>query len=201
MPKTSIRQTILNRRRSLAAEICFASSLHIQERLLDMPEFVAAECVALYSPIANEVFTEAVFQEAVGLAKCVVYPRMRGAELEFVQVGDRRELGPGAFGVLEPKGKNSVPLTAVDLVVVPGVAFDLHGHRLGYGKGFYDRAFGVGSGRPLLVGFGFELQVVDQLPREGHDVRLDLLITESRVVDFRNQLPAEGTPSPANQPK
>jgi 5-formyltetrahydrofolate cyclo-ligase len=185
MPKTSIRQTILTRRRAIAAEICLASSLNVQERLLTLPEFAAAACVALYSPIANEVFTEAVFRGAARLGKRVVYPRMCGTELEFVEVADRRELGPGTFGVLEPRGGRRIPPVAIDLAVVPGVAFDLRGHRLGYGKGFYDRAFGTGPSRPLLVGFAFEMQVVDRLPTEGHDVQLDLLITESRVVDFR----------------
>jgi 5-formyltetrahydrofolate cyclo-ligase len=186
MPKTSIRQTILNRRRSLAPELCLASSLQVQAQLLSRPEFTAAACVGLYSPIANEVFTEVIFHEAVHRGKRVVYPRICGTELEFFQVGDRQELGPGTFGVLEPKGERRVPLAGIDLAVVPGVAFDLCGHRLGYGKGFYDRAFGNGSEKPLLIGFAFEMQVVDQLPRESHDVQLDLLVTESRVVDFRH---------------
>jgi 5-formyltetrahydrofolate cyclo-ligase len=185
MPKISIRQTVLNRRRSLTAEICLADSLQVQARLLGLPEFAVAACLALYSPIANEVFTEAVFDAARQLGKRIAYPRVAGAELEFFAVEDRRELGPGTFGVLEPKGGRQVPLAAIDLVVIPGVAFDLHGHRLGYGKGFYDRTFGAESDKPLLAGFAFELQVMERLPKERHDVRLDLLITEERVVDFR----------------
>ena len=185
MPKTSIRQTVLNRRRLLAADRCLAGSLQVQERLLAQPEFSAAGCVALYSPFAGEVFTELVGDEALRLGKRVVYPRVSGTGLEFYQVDDRKTLLPGTFGVLEPMSGRPVSLATIDLAVLPGVAFDLSGHRLGYGKGYYDRTFATVGARPLLVGFAFDLQLVGQLPSERHDVRLDLLITETRAIDFR----------------
>ncbi|AMV73011.1 5-formyltetrahydrofolate cyclo-ligase [Desulfuromonas carbonis] len=185
MPKTSIRQTVLNRRRLLAAEVCLAGSLQVQQRLLARPEFSAAESVALYSAVAGEVFTDLVFDVARQQGKSVVFPRVCSAGLEFYRVEGRDMLAPGAFGVLEPAAGAVVPLAAIDLAVIPGVAFDLLGHRLGYGKGYYDRTFCTATERPLLVGFAFDLQVVGQLPREGHDVRLDLLVTETRVIDFR----------------
>ena len=183
MPKTPIRQSILNRRRALAADMCLALSLQAQERLLASAEFDSAACVALYSPIANEVFTEEIFSAALRLGKRIVYPRVRGSQLEFCEVTDRQALSPGMLGVLEPQEGRPVAPERIDLVVVPGVAFDLFGHRLGYGKGFYDRTFGART-RGLLAGFAFELQVVEQLPKEDHDVRLDLLITEARVIHF-----------------
>jgi len=185
MPKTSIRQTVLNRRRLLAAEVCLAGSLQVQERLLARPEFSAADCVALYSAVAGEVFTDLVFDVARRQGKRVVFPRVCSAGLEFYLVEGREMLSPGTFGVLEPAAGIPVPLSTIDLAVIPGVAFDLCGHRLGYGKGYYDRTFCTAPGRPLLVGFAFDLQLVSQLPREGHDVRLDLLVTETRVLDFR----------------
>ncbi len=185
MPKNSIRQTVLNRRRLLAAEVCLADSLQVQKRLLARPEFSAADCVALYSAVAGEVFTDLVFDAARQQGKSVVFPRVCGTGLEFFRIEGREKLLPGAFGVLEPAAGVPVSLSGIDLAVIPGVAFDLCGHRLGYGKGYYDRTFCTASERPLLVGFAFDLQVVSQLPREGHDVRLDLLVTETRVIDFR----------------
>lgn len=184
MPKKSIRSEILARRRSLAAETCLHRSLLVQQRLMETPEFRKSTAVALYSPVRNEVFTELVFQKALAMGKLVAYPRVNGAEIEFIQVVEDSELVPGAFGVLEPKGARTVSVTSLDMIITPGVAFDRSGHRLGYGKGFYDRIL-HGIRKPgVLAGLCFELQLVDKLPAEEHDVRMDMVITERFRYDF-----------------
>jgi 5-formyltetrahydrofolate cyclo-ligase len=183
MPKQSIRSEVLAWRRHLAAETCLQHSLLIQARLMRSPEFREAAAIALYSPVQNEVFTEQVFRQALKQGKSVVYPRVRGSDLEFVQVGDPAELAPGAFGVLEPTGSRVVSPACLDLVVVPGVAFDRAGHRLGYGKGFYDRGL-QGQGSCFLAGLCFELQIVDNLPAEAHDIRMDMVMTEKCRYNF-----------------
>ena len=187
MRKTSIRKDMLSRRRHLAAETSMTWSLQAQERFLALPDFAAVRCIALYSPILNEVFTEKIFLEARRRGKQVVYPRVRKDALEFVAVADHRDLEPAAFGVLEPRSSGEAAPARIDLLAVPGVAFDHFGHRLGYGKGFYDRALRALSPRALFVGLAFEMQLVEALPAEGHDVRLDLLVTEEQVLDFRAQ--------------
>lgn len=194
MPKKSIRGELLARRKSLAAATCLGLSLRAQERLLETPQFAAASTLALYCAIRNEVFTEAVFSAARRLGKTVAYPRVREAGLEFVEVADRQELGRGAFGILEPTGSRLIPLTGLDLVVVPGVAFDLAGYRLGYGKGFYDRVLHGCEERGALAGLCFEMQVVDALPAETHDVRMDVIVTEERTLGFRD--PPSRDPKP-----
>jgi 5-formyltetrahydrofolate cyclo-ligase len=92
----------------------------------------------------------------------------------------------GAFSVPEPDGACSVhsPEEA-DLIVVPGVAFDLRGRRIGYGKGYYDRALHQLEGRGRLVGFCYDFQVVDEIAAECHDVMMDLIVTERRVINPR----------------
>ena len=95
-----------------------------------------------------------------------------------------RQFVPGRFGIPEPEGGSPVSLSELDLMVVPGVGFDLHGHRLGYGRGYYDRVLAGESRRPTLVGLCFEQQVVDRLPRDPHDVCVDLLITEQHSWRF-----------------
>jgi 5-formyltetrahydrofolate cyclo-ligase len=180
---------MLAMRKHLAAETCLSLSLQIQGRLLDSKEFQAAKAVALYSPVLNEVFTEQVFREALVRGKLVAYPRVRGNELEFVHVLDASDLRPGAFGVLEPVGTSIVSPASLDLAVVPGVAFDRAGYRLGYGKGFYDRGL-HGSRCPVfLAGLCFEQQLVNRLPAEEHDVRMDILFTEKGRYDFDKPLP------------
>lgn len=184
MPKKSIREEMLARRKCLAAATCLGLSLKIQERLLAIPEFAAADILALYSPMLNEVFTEEIFTVARRLGKKVAYPRVRENTMDFVEVSDRSHLAPGAFGILEPTGSRVLPLASLDLLVVPGVAFDLAGYRLGYGKGFYDRLLHHREDRGVLVGLCFELQMVGTLPAETHDVRMDLIVTEERTLGF-----------------
>lgn len=186
MLKTSIRNDTLARRRRLSFEECLAQSLRIQNRLLSAPEFRASACLALYSPILNEVFTEKLYQQARQQNKDVVYPRVRGEDLEFVLVGNRSELIPGTFGVMEPSGNDLMVPTELDLVVVPGVAYDLSGYRLGYGKGFYDKALHDTSEGTVRVGVCYELQLVDVLPAERHDICMDLIVTEERILRFRS---------------
>lgn len=185
MPKKSIRDILLGQRKRLSAEICLGRSLKAQARVLALPQFAAASVVGLYSPVWNEVYTEEIFRVAREAGKRVAYPRIDGHGLEFIDVAEMGELCPGAFGILEPCGSRVVPLSALELVVVPGVAFDLDGFRLGYGKGFYDRVLSGCEQRALLVGLCYELQLLDALPVESHDVRMDLVATEERTLQFQ----------------
>jgi 5-formyltetrahydrofolate cyclo-ligase len=183
MPKRSIRQRLLSERRRCPTESCLLWSRHIQARFLDDELYRRAGCLGLYSPLHNEVQTEVVAEQARRDGKRLVYPRVYGEILEFCQVNVGDGLAAGAFGILEPAGE-PVPLAQIDLLVVPGVAFDLGGHRLGFGKGYYDRT--LADCHPALerVGFAYEFQVVEQLPAADHDCRLTCLVTEHRTLHF-----------------
>ena len=98
--------------------------------------------------------------------------------MQFVEVDDLAALSKGAFGLLEPKGGLTASVADLDLMVVPGVAFDRTGHRLGYGKGFYDRELHATGFSGVLIGFCFEFQLLDRLPAESHDVPVDYIVTE-----------------------
>ncbi len=185
MVKNTLRKEILSRRRQMSDEACLTRSLGIQERFLQTPEFRAAGSLALYSPVLNEVYTEEIFRVARSRGMRVVYPRVQGEGLDFLLVETPDDLSCGAFGALEPTGGQAMAPEDIDLMVLPGVAFDRAGHRLGYGKGFYDRALDVPGRRGLLVGLCFEQQLIDLLPAEPHDVRMDMLVTEERILSFR----------------
>jgi len=189
MPKKNLREEILARRKSLAAETCLALSLEIQARFIDMIEYRDASVIALYSAILNEVFTEEILRAARLNGKKVVYPRVRDSLLEFAEVRERSDLVPGVYGILEPSGTSVCSVREIDLMLLPGVAFDLSGYRLGYGKGYYDRTLHGFLGDVLLVGLAFDMQVVETIPAEIHDVRLDLLLTEERMVRFEDSPP------------
>lgn len=182
MPKKPIRAALLAQRKHLSLDTCLHLSLMVQERFLQLPEFAAARSLALYSPILNEVFTEEIFDQALKLNKRVVCPRVQGAGMEFFPVNSRDDLQAGNFGILEPRGDRSIPIAELDLLLVPGVAFDQTGHRLGYGKGYYDRLLHQRSAGCRLVGLCFEFQLLPILPAEAHDIPMDLLVTEQRTL-------------------
>lgn len=187
MPKRPIREKILATRRHCSVETCLHLSLLIQERLLGSSTYRQAGTIGLYSPVLNEVQTELVARHCFADAKRLAYPRVTATGLQFIAVSGFDELAPGTFGILEPTGDRQVAFAELDLLVVPGVAFDLFGHRLGYGKGYYDRALTQCRAGLDRVGFAYEFQVVDQLPAADHDCRLTGLVTEQRMLRFETE--------------
>jgi len=190
MPKTSLRKTMLARRRALEAEACYSSSLKVQQRFVDTAEFLQARSVGLYSSILNEVFTEEIFKSARTAGKSIFYPRVEGESLTFIAVADPGELRPGAFGILEPVGREGRNAGEIDLIVVPGIAFDWTGHRLGFGQGYYDRVLRELGPEAIPVGLGFDWQVVEKLPNEPHDIRMHLIVTETETIRSGKTFPA-----------
>lgn len=184
MPKRSIRERLLARRRHCPAEYCLQHGLLIQQRFLAGTAYRRAVTLGLYSPLHNEVETGLVAGRCLVDGKRLCYPRVNGDELEFVAVGDLADLTPGAYGILEPGSGAVLPWEEIDLLVIPGVAFDLHGHRLGYGRGYYDRA--LARCRPDMerVGLAYQFQVVEQLPADGHDMRMTRVVTEENELLF-----------------
>ncbi|MBI5888199.1 MAG: 5-formyltetrahydrofolate cyclo-ligase [Deltaproteobacteria bacterium] len=183
--KERIRRELLEKRRSMAFEDVYRMSLKIQKRLLGTRLFRGAMRLSLYSSFQNEVLTDDIFQKAAEEGKEVYYPRVvdgKDRHLAFFKVAGLHGLSPGRYDILEPpEGAQSTGPEAFDLVVVPGVAFDARGSRLGYGKGYYDRALGTFNGH--IIGLAYDFQVIEsEIPVESHDVRVSGIITEKRII-------------------
>jgi 5-formyltetrahydrofolate cyclo-ligase len=186
MPKQGLRQAILARRRALSAQEATASSRLIQQAFLATVEFIEARVVAIYAPIHNEVDTAEVMHVVLNSAKVLLFPAVRADGLELRRISEAGELQRGAFGIPEP-GADS-PLHSpgeTDLFVIPGIAFDICGRRIGYGKGYYDRTLHHLEGKGKLVGFCYDFQLLERIAGEPHDVRMDIIITERRVIRLR----------------
>jgi 5-formyltetrahydrofolate cyclo-ligase len=154
--------------------------------LIDLDLAKRAERIALYAALPYEVPTRVLFDAVVEKIGAALLPRTTDPiGLEFFAVERWEELCPGAFGVLEPQSDaTAVLLRPDDLVVVPGVAFDEAGYRLGHGKGYYDRAFAAELGdSPTLVGFGYEFQIVEAVPHDERDRQMDAIVTDQKVRD------------------
>lgn len=183
MPKTGLRRTLLRCRSEMDQAAWQSASRQAQQRLMSLEIFAQAGCIALYAPIRNEVDTGLLFDEARRLGKRVLYPRVCGEAMRFHEVSSATCLEQGSFGILEPcAAGEGCAADEADLVVVPGVAFDLNGHRIGFGKGYYDRClFGL-SKTPVLVGLCHDFQLLEQIPSEGHDIRMQYLVTDQRII-------------------
>ncbi|HEX7788202.1 MAG TPA: 5-formyltetrahydrofolate cyclo-ligase, partial [Methylomirabilota bacterium] len=142
--------------------------------------FLGARRIALYAALPDELPSRPTFEAARAAGHEVLLPRVAaGRRLVFHPVRAWDELRPGRYGVPEPDAAGvAIAPGPGDLVLVPGVAFDAAGHRLGRGGGFYDATFPPGAGGPLLVGVGFELQIVDAVPHAAHDRSMDAIVTE-----------------------
>jgi len=185
MPKRSLRNEMLSRRRLMSADECSRLSRRIQETVIRSVQFVAARSVALYAARDNEVATGEICRAALAVGKVLCYPRVEaGGGLVFRQVSGECDLVCGSFGIPEPL-EESPPYSPelLDLILIPGVVFDLEGHRIGYGKGYYDRTVHPLEGAGRLVGLCYDFQLVDKVAGEPHDVQMDVIITERRVVE------------------
>ena len=159
-------------------------SLTIQQAVCALDCFRQAQSVALYHPFRGEVETFEILANAQSLGKEVYYPRHGEVEESFVKVGIPPLFREGRGGFLEPEGNEAVVPSALDCIVIPGIAFDQEGHRLGYGKGYYDRCLNHYKGGK--IGIAYDFQILPQVPREGHDVRCDWVVSESRVLGRRS---------------
>ncbi|MEE8449422.1 MAG: 5-formyltetrahydrofolate cyclo-ligase [Thermodesulfobacteriota bacterium] len=163
-------------------------SLAIQRRFLHLGCFRRSRTVALYWSFRGEVDTELIFEAGWKRKKELLLPVIQTQEglLTFRKVRYREELIPGRYGIMVPpcEADRVVPLESIDLMVVPGVGFDLTGVRLGYGGGYYDRTLTRLLYRTKKLALAFDVQMVNSLPLNSTDVKVDMVITESRVVVF-----------------
>ena len=157
----------------------------VEERLFALPDVRAAHTVLLFYSFGSEVETSAMADRVHAEGKRLLLPYLEEERMEAGEVLPEDELIPSTYGPREPARRVAVDPAEVDVVIAPGLAFDREGYRLGYGGGHYDRYLHrMGSGA-VRIGIGFAGQVVERVPREAGDERLDLIVTDAGVVDPR----------------
>jgi 5-formyltetrahydrofolate cyclo-ligase len=185
--KAELRKELLSLRDSKTREFLHGKSLEIRKQLFSMPEFQKARKILFYVSFGSEVETLQTIREAIKMGKVVAVPSTDKKKHTMVasQVVDLdKELEEGSYGIPEPKKEfiRELPVEGFDMVVVPAVAFDKGGYRIGYGGGYYDRF--LLKTNALKVGLAFDFQVVDSLPREEHDLPVDKIVTENHILEF-----------------
>jgi 5-formyltetrahydrofolate cyclo-ligase len=159
------------------------AEIAIHRHLAKLFDDIAGGTIASYAAIRSEVDLGAFHRAWSAGGGSIVLPRtLDEGTMEFVRFTGAEQMTAGSYGILEPVG-DAVELAAIDAVIVPGLAFDATGGRLGYGAGYYDRFLSRLSNarevRARFVGVGFDVQLVEVVPMADHDVHLDVIVTES----------------------
>lgn len=181
--KEGLRREHLKRRLEITAKEVGWKSLEVQRKCVDLKEFKDAKKLALYSNFKNEVMTDFIFRESIKGSKRVYYPKVGiDKKLVFCEVVSEDGLAKGCYDVLEPVSEKNISIELIDIFFVPGLVFDIQGNRLGYGKGHYDKMLSALKGKKPVVGLAFEMQIVNEVPVCSHDVNVDKVVTEDRII-------------------
>ncbi|OGW41865.1 MAG: 5-formyltetrahydrofolate cyclo-ligase [Nitrospirae bacterium GWD2_57_9] len=183
--KKALRQGVLDARFRLTPEERRAKSREIEKRLFGLPEFQASRTVLFYASFRSEVETHDMVRRALAEGKRVVLPKVKGDHLLLFEVADfDRDVKPGKWDIPEPAGGKQVQPEEIQFIVVPGAAFDLQGNRLGYGAGFYDKLLKAYPGSTAAL--AFELQILPDIPVDVHDVPMQRVVTEKRIIEIKS---------------
>jgi 5-formyltetrahydrofolate cyclo-ligase len=185
--KSQIRQEIAQKFATLSAEEIAEKTKAIEDRLFDFANFLESKIILLYVNNEHEVLTGNILKRAYGYNKIVVLPayNTENFEMELKKVDNlEKDLNPGPRDILQPDESRCkvVPIDKIDIAIIPAVALDEKGGRIGSGKGYYDRLIPRLAITTRKVALAFEAQIIPQVPIESHDRHVDIIITENRVI-------------------
>lgn len=173
--KEKIRKELLQKRKNLSTYEVLKRSNEIIKNLENLREFKEAEKIACYISFNNEVFTHGLIKKYIKEKKILVpVVNKERKEIELSLLADWKDLSQGAYGILEPREKLIV--NDADIIIVPGIAFDKRGNRIGYGEGYYDRL--LSKLKAIKIALAYDFQVLEKLPEEEHDIKMDMIVTE-----------------------
>jgi 5-formyltetrahydrofolate cyclo-ligase len=180
--KRALRREARARRDTLPPEERERLSEAVARNLLELPAVADASTVMAFSSFGSEVETGPIIERLTRDGRRVALPRVEGRSIVPVAYRSGDPVKPAPFGALEPATGDPVLPEEIDVVIVPGLAFDRRGQRVGYGRGFYDRFLGRLRPDALKVGICFTAQVVDEVPHGRGDRPVDVLVTEEGAV-------------------
>ncbi|MBF0318128.1 MAG: 5-formyltetrahydrofolate cyclo-ligase [Nitrospirae bacterium] len=195
--KYNLRKSVLHTRDTISAQDKSAKDARIKNTLLRLKEFKDATTVMFYASFRSEPETLTIIEYALGSGKLVALPKVdvQRRRLDVYEIRRKSEIVSGCMNIPEPDVSQSrridtERLSRFDLIVTPGVAFDVYGGRLGYGGGFYDRLLSSMHRKPLLIALAYVQQIVNDVPMQAHDMRVDMIITDADIIIPARQMPA-----------
>ncbi|RZB34833.1 MAG: 5-formyltetrahydrofolate cyclo-ligase [Desulfobacteraceae bacterium Eth-SRB1] len=185
--KREIRSSMADKLAAFSADEIAKKTKGIENRLFEFANFIESKIVLLYMQRSGEVITQEIIERCFEHDKIVVLPAFDIIKhtMQFMKVDNlNADMKPGPQGILEPDPVhcNVVPIDCIDIAIIPGVALDEKGGRIGSGEGYYDRLIPKLSATTRKVALAFESQIIQQVPLESHDRYVDIVITEKRII-------------------
>ena len=173
MTKQELRRQIRRQKQLHAGD----DSVTIIDKLKKHPRLACARTILLYSALPDEVQTQSLMDELVRQGRSVLLPKViNKTDMELRRYTCPQDLSLGAYGILEPSGERFTDYATIDVAIIPGMAFDREGHRLGRGKGYYDRFLSQLTSKTYKIGVCFPWQQVDDVPTDENDIPVDCVI-------------------------
>lgn len=184
--KQDLRKALLDRRDSIPPDLKTRKEAAITESLSCLDLFKKADSILTYASFRSEVDTMQCMKNVLASGKRLILPVVdsKNKILRLYETKDLSELQPGYMGIPEPgitEGRE-INLKDIDLVIIPGTGFDPQGNRLGYGGGYYDMLLSNAEKHISTIALAFEEQITEQIPAEPHDIKMDIIITDKRVI-------------------
>lgn len=179
MDKTSIRTFVKASKRNISPSERIASEKIIFDKIEQLPIFAASQHILLYHSLPDELPTHSTI-DRWSKTKHIYLPRVEGNDLSILRYNPNN-LTTGSFNITEPTGNDYVALDSIQLAIIPGIAFDCKGNRIGRGKGYYDRL--LKDNNSYKIGVAFDCQFFDEVfDTQPHDISMDIIITPSYII-------------------
>jgi 5-formyltetrahydrofolate cyclo-ligase len=185
--KKTIREKVLKTRNAMIQKEVSEKSREILKNLMTIPEFSESNCISIYLSFSNEVDTFLIIEALQKLGKKIVVPYTKKDIIDLlpVQISSvEKDLTVSSFGYPEPilEKVSVIDIQEIDFIIIPGVAFDGMGNRVGFGKGYYDKYLSKIKRNIKKTAVAYEYQVLRNVPSESHDIKMDYIVTEKRVI-------------------
>lgn len=181
--KQMIRSKLLEKRRMMEKEDVLNKSRSIQHKLEQDPVFQTSKNILFYVSYGNEVYTHSLIKKYLEIKKQVLVPRSNKKfnKIDSVIITNWGDLKKGTYEILEPPIAYIPFANKIDLIILPGLAFDISGNRIGHGKGYYDRLINEHP-ESIIIGLAYEFQIIKNIPKKPHDQRIHKILTEKRII-------------------
>lgn len=186
LPRSNMRNRVRKIRRDQPSIIIKNKSKAIWSFLSSLQEYRTATTIGFYVAIEKEgeVDTIPMIEASFSLGKKICVPKIVNDKMSFFEIRNTAsDLREGSLGILEPVGHSKILPKNIDLMIVPGIAFDSKGNRLGFGRGYYDRFLAELRNKTPIIAPAFDFQVVDRIPSSKKDVKVHRIVTETRIID------------------
>ena len=182
--KKDLRKIILNKRNSIDNNTKEEMDRELFNKLINLDLYKEAKNIFIYLSFGSEIDTKPIIDRALEEEKEVYIPKIYkiNKEMKAIRLNSFEDLEENSMGILEPKDdSNFIDKENIDLIIVPGAVFDLEGNRIGYGGGYYDRFLSNIKDKRNKIVLAYDLQIVDNIEAEEHDIKVDYIITNSRI--------------------